>query len=45
MIDDQLTATVKEIGQRFFAIWAVKDIFLVDLNPRQLAAMTAYFVT
>src|SRR5438034_6495284 len=35
MIDDQLTATVKEIGQGFPAIWAVEDIFLVDLNPWQ----------
>jgi len=41
MIEDQLTASVEEIGQRLFALRAVEDILLVDLDSRQLATLVA----
>ena len=34
VINDQLAASLKEIGQRLFAVRTVKDVFLVDLDPR-----------
>jgi hypothetical protein len=45
MIDDQLTASVEEIGQRLLAVLAVEDILLVDLDPRQLATLGAQCVS
>src|SRR5437879_9066305 len=44
VIDDQLTATVKEIGQRFFAIRPIEYVILVYFNPWQLASMPAHFI-
>ena len=36
-----LTASVEEIGQRLFAVRTVEDVFLVDLDHRQLATRGA----
>src|SRR4029077_13124867 len=44
MIDNQLAATVEEIGQRFFAIRSVENIRLADVSPWQFASMPAHFV-
>jgi len=44
MIDNELTASVEEIGQRFFPIRSFEQIFLVDLDPRQFAPVPAYVV-
>src|SRR5215467_4628425 len=39
VVDDQLTSALEQIRQRFFSIWAVKDIILVYLHPRQLPSL------
>src|SRR5215467_13883334 len=39
VVDDQLTSALEQVRQRFFAIWAVKDIILVHLYPRQLSPL------
>jgi hypothetical protein len=44
VINDQLAATVEEIGQRFFAIRSVKNVLLLNSNPWQFASMPAHFV-
>ena len=45
VIDDQLTASVKEIGQRLFAVGTVKDVLFVDLDHWQLATRGAKCVS
>src|SRR5882724_11614979 len=45
VIDHQLTVTIEEIGQRFPAVWSIENVLLIGLNPWQLAAMPAQFVT
>src|SRR5438094_8966411 len=37
MINNQLTATIEEIGQRFPAVWSIEHIFLLDADHRELA--------
>src|SRR5260370_918859 len=37
MINNQLTASVEEISQRFFPLRSIKDVILVDLDHWQLA--------
>ena len=44
MIDEQLRAPVKEVGKRFLALRAVKDVVLFDFDPRLLAALYAEIV-
>ena len=41
MINDQLTASAEEIGQRLLAVRAVEDVFLVDLDHRKFATRGA----
>ena len=50
VVDDQLAATVEQIGERLFAVGAVKHVVFFDLLPRkflprasQLVAQTAEF--
>src|SRR4029450_1225414 len=45
VIDHQLTVTIEEIGERFPAALSIETVLLMDLNPWQLAAMPAQFVT
>jgi hypothetical protein len=37
MIDDELTSSLEEIGQRLLAVRPLKNIILVDSFPGQLA--------
>jgi hypothetical protein len=39
MIDEQLTMRVKEVGERFLALPAIKDVVLFDFDPGLLAAL------
>jgi hypothetical protein len=41
VIDDQLASSVKELRQRFLAVWSFKDILLVDALPGQIASLLA----
>ena len=44
MINDQLAASVEKVGQRLLATRPFKNIFFLDLDPRELTAMPAHFV-
>src|SRR5262249_50689573 len=44
MLDDQLAASVKEIGERLLATRAIEDVFLLDFDPGQLAALAAQLI-
>src|SRR5436853_6243993 len=37
MINDQLAAALEQISQRLFSVWAIKHIFLLDLDHREFA--------
>src|SRR5205814_3224019 len=37
MINNQLAAALEQIGQSLFSLWAIKDIFLLDLDHWELA--------
>ena len=39
MINDQLSASVEQVGERFFAVWSVEHVVLLDLDPGQLATL------
>src|SRR4051794_35908194 len=43
MIDNQLTATVEQIGQRMFSLWSLKDVLLSTFTIGSLrrAALSA----
>src|SRR5437763_4391269 len=38
MINNQLAAALEQISQRLFSVWAIKHIFLLDLDHREFAA-------
>src|SRR5262249_43799058 len=42
MIDDQLAASVEEVGERFLAVRPLEDVLLVDLDPGQFAPLGAH---
>jgi len=44
VVDDQLAASVEQIGECFCALRRVERIGLVDLHPRQFAAFAREFV-
>jgi len=44
VVDDQLAATVEQIGQRFLASGPFEQIGLVYFDPRQFATLPAQFV-
>lgn len=33
MINNQLAAALKKIGQRFFAVPCIENVFFLDLDP------------
>src|SRR5438093_2921412 len=37
MINNQLAASLEQIGQRLFSVWSVEEILLLDLDHRQFA--------
>src|SRR2546430_1146490 len=37
MINNQLAAALEQISQRLFSVWAIKHIFLLDLDYREFA--------
>src|SRR5207248_5090630 len=45
MINNQLAASLEQIGQRLFSVWSVEDILLVDLDHRELAPCRTKRVT
>src|SRR5438045_9541903 len=45
MINNQLTAAIEQIRQRFLSIWSVEHIFFVDLDPGQLTTRRTERVT
>src|SRR5271169_1729743 len=44
VIDNQLAATVEEISQQYFSVWAVEDVLLLDFLPWHLAALAAQLI-
>jgi hypothetical protein len=44
MIDDQLAAPIEEIGEPLFALGAVEDVVLFDLDPGQRAPLGAQLI-
>ena len=44
MIDDELAATVEEIGERLLSMRTVEDIRLLDTYPGQRTALGGQFV-
>src|SRR5579871_4713843 len=44
MIDGELAATLEQTGKCALTIWSFEDIGLLNLNPRQLAALFSEFV-
>src|SRR5205823_11306970 len=37
MINNQLAASLEQIGQRLFSVWSVEEILFLDLDHRQFA--------
>ena len=44
MFDEQLASSVKQLGQRHLAFRRIKDVFLVDLHPRQRATLRGQLI-
>src|ERR1700730_18716616 len=45
MVDDQLTASVEQVSERFLAVGGIENVVLLNLDPRQLAPLGAHLVT
>jgi hypothetical protein len=45
VINNQLAAALKEVGKRFFAVPSLEGILLLNLFPRQVAALPAQLIT
>jgi hypothetical protein len=44
MLNDQLAPSFKKIRQRFLAVCAFEDVFLLDFDPGQFAALPVDFI-
>ena len=45
MIDDQLAASLEEVGDRLRAIQTIKAVWLLDLDPGELAPLATSLIT
>jgi hypothetical protein len=44
MVNDQLPASVEQLGQGLLSVGTIKNIFLVDLNHRQPPPLCVHLV-
>jgi hypothetical protein len=44
MLNDQLAAPLEKIRECFLAIRAIEEVFLLDLDPWQLAALPVHLI-